>query len=173
MQPEVSGTTTASPLAESARGWQNIQLAVMGFIGFCGVLKMGTEQAGPEWLGWWSTGMSVLALITSVFSTWMVGSVAFPTLGAEAQMPPSAPGRLKSGIVMTFISVAMMALAGAAGWWPSSGDNIKVTAQDGEVACGTKVDGAPAGQLWLETADGTVRVNLSGLADMEVVGSCE
>lgn len=173
MQPNVSGPAP-SPLVDSARGWHNIQLGVMGFIGFCGVLKMGSEQPGPEWLSWGSAGMSILALVTSFFSTWMVGSVAFPTYGPEAAMPAEAPGRLKGGIVMTFISIAMMAIAGAAGWWPAAegGAKVQVTDSRGGTACGSLVDNAPAGILWIKTEKGTVTVSLDALSDLTPVDKC-
>ncbi len=163
-------------MIESAKGWHNIQLAVMGFIGLCGVLRMGETPAGPDWLMFWSTGMSVLAFITSLLSMWMVGSVAFPLYGfaSEQQMPESAPGRLKGGIGMTFASIIMMVLASLAGWWPtpSGTDSVEVRDSRGASACGTWVDGAPAGSMWLRTDDGTVTVRLSQVTDMRPVATC-
>jgi hypothetical protein len=163
-----------SPIAESARGWHNMQLAVMGFIGFCGVLRMGETPAGPAWLGWWSGGLSILALITSILSTWMVGSVAFPTYAPEAGTPPEAPGRLRAGIKLTFAAMAMMALAAAAGWWPTdSEDKLKVSDREGTSACGTLVEGAPLGQIWLKVPDSDVEaINISAIAKMTPVSSC-
>src|SRR4029453_2935006 len=109
----------SSSLAESAKGWHNIQLAVMGFIGLCGVLRTGTTPNGPDWLSWWSAGMVVLAFLTSLLSMWMVGSVAFPlyNFGLGGEMPARAPQRLRGGIRATFVSIVMMALAAVGGWW--------------------------------------------------------
>lgn len=167
MQPE---GIQVSPLADSAKGWHNLQLAVMGFIGFCGVLKMGAEPSGPAWLGQWSAGMTILAFVTSLASTWMVGTVAFPLYeDPAAQM---SPGRLKTGIKMTFVSIALMALAGLAGWWPAGGEKVEVTDGSGASACGEWVSGAPTGSLWLRTEQGTITINIQSVADMQQVGSC-
>jgi hypothetical protein len=164
-------------MAESAKGWHNIQLAVMGFIGLCGVLKMGTSPDGPQWLGWWSAGMVVLAFVSSLLSMWMVGSVAYPlyNFGGEAQMPAAAPARLKGGIRMTFVSILLMVLGGLTGWWPGGADSGKVEVKDanGGSACGAWVDGAPAGSLWLRTADGKViTISIRAIAQMNQVSSC-
>lgn len=166
-----------NPMAESAKGWHNIQLAVMGFIGLCGVLRMGNEPDGPAWLGMWSAGMVILAFVSSLLSMWMVGSVAFPlyNFGGESQMPAGAPQRLRGGIRMTFVSILLMVLGGLAGWWPSGvgGDKVEVRDANGTSRCGTWVDGAPAGSIWLRTSDGTViTINLRAVAEMNQVGAC-
>jgi len=163
-------------MAESAKGWHNIQLAVMGFIGLCGVLRMGNTPNGPEWLGWWSAGMVILAFVSSLLSMWMVGSVAFPlyNFGGDAQMPDGAPQRLRGGIRMTFVSILLMVLAGLTGWWPAGGGDNKVQVSDanGTSACGAWVEGAPAGSIWLRTSDGVVTINIRAIAQMNKVSSC-
>jgi len=158
-------------LIDSAKGWHNIQLAVMGFIGLCGVLRMGETPAGPEWLSFWSTGMSVLAFISSIVSMWMVGGVAFPIYSGD-QMPRNATGRLKGGIGMTFAAIIMMALASLAGWWPTSDSQVQVSDGAGNSACGKWVQGAPAGSMWLQTGEGRVTVALKNVAEMRRVSSC-
>jgi hypothetical protein len=163
-------------MAESAKGWHNIQLAVMGFIGLCGVLRMGNTPDGPQWLGWWSAGMVILAFVSSLLAMWMVGSVAFPlyTFGGEAGMPQSAPQRLRGGIRMTFVSILLMVLAGLTGWWPAgaSESNVQVRDANGASVCGTWVEGAPAGSIWLRTPDGVVTINVRAIAQMDKVSSC-
>lgn len=146
----------------------------MGFIGLCGVLQVGETSTGPAWLDWWSGGMAVLAFLSSLVSTWMVGGVAFPMYSASAEMPANAEGRLKGGIRMTFVSIAMMVLAGAAGWWPEGADGGKVEVKNsqGDSACGTWVSGAPAGFLWLETSQGLVKVSIEAVTEMKPVSSC-
>ncbi len=179
MQPEgpAGNFAAGNPMAESAKGWHNIQLAVMGFIGLCGVLSMGETPDGPQWLEWWSAGMAGLAFVSSLLSTWMVGSVAFPLYGftnpGEA-MPASAPGRLRGGIVMTFISIALMVLSSVSGWWPSAagGDKVQLKDARGGVACGTMVDGAPAGSVWLQTSDRVLKIEIGAIAQMSPVSSC-
>lgn len=167
-------------MIDSAKGWHNIQLAVMGFIGLCGVLRMGEEPAGPEWLSWWSTGMSVAAFVTSIISMWMVGGVAFPLYGGE-QMPENSGGRLKGGIIMTFVTIVMMALGALGGWWPatessgssgSSGSNVEVSDPNGNSACGELMDGAPSGSMWLQTAEGRVTISLRNVTEIRQVSAC-
>jgi hypothetical protein len=160
-------------MIDSAKGWHNIQMAVMGFIGLCGVLRMGETPAGPEWLSWGSMGMSVAAFVASLISMWMVGGVAFPLYGGE-QMPANAPGRLKGGIGMTFAAIVMMALAALGGWWPSSagGNNVQVSDAGGNTACGELVQGAPSGSMWLQTGEGRVTVGLKNVAEIRQVASC-
>ncbi|MFD0597018.1 hypothetical protein ACFQZ4_36105 [Catellatospora coxensis] len=62
MQPDgilpsaVSTADSADPLAkliDSARGWHGVQLGVLGFIGFCGVLKMGAQAPAPTGCSGW------------------------------------------------------------------------------------------------------------------------
>ncbi len=169
-------------MAESAKGWHNIQLAVMGFIGLCGVLSMGATPDGPQWLEWWSAGMAGLAFVASLLSTWMVGSVAFPLYGFTGpgdQMPAGAPGRLRGGIVMTFMSIALMVLSSVSGWWPAEaggsgggGSTVQIADSRGGTACGTLLDGAPAGSIRLQTAQRVLTVDLGNVAQMTPVSSC-
>jgi hypothetical protein len=163
-------------LIDSAKGWHNLQLAVMGFIGLCGVLRMGETPAGPQWLSWWSTGMSLLAFVCGIISMWMVGGVAFP-LYSGGQMPRNATGRLKGGIGMTFAAIVLMALGSLGGWWPTSGgqasaEQVEVSDGTGNSACGKWVQGAPAGSMWLQTGEGRVTVALKNVAAMRQVSSC-
>jgi hypothetical protein len=134
---------------------------------------MGETPAGPDWLQFWSTGMSILAFVFALLSMWMVGSVAFP-LYSGGHMKPSAPGRLKGGIGMTFAAIIMMALAGMAGWWPTgASDKVQVSDGSGNTACGRWVEGAPAGSMWLETESGQrVTVSLKAVSEMRQVSTC-
>lgn len=162
-------------LIESAKGWHHTQLAVLGFIGFCGVLRMGESPSGPEWLSWWSTGMSILAFLCALISTFMVGNIAFPLYGRDpsAELPPGAADKLRTGIRTSFAAIILMALASLAGWWPSGGeDQVEVRDSAGASACGTLVEGAPAGSMWLRTDEGVVTINLQAVAQMRPVGSC-
>lgn len=159
-------------LIDSAKGWHNIQLAVMGFIGLCGVLRMGETPTGPEWLSWWSAGMSVAAFISGIISMWMVGGVAFPLYGG-GQMPRNAAGRLKGGIGMTFATIVMMTLGAIGGWWPTGGNNVQVSDPSGNSACGELMQGAPSGSMWLQTDAGrVVTVSLKNVAEIRQVSTC-
>jgi hypothetical protein len=139
---------------------------------------MGETPDGPQWLEWWSAGMAGLAFVSSLLSTWMVGSGAIPLYGftnpGEA-LPECAPGRLRGGIGLTFISSARMVLSSVSGWWPSeAGGGGKVELKDarGGVACGTMMDGAPVGTIWLQTADRVLKIEIGAVAEMSPVSSC-
>jgi hypothetical protein len=163
-------------LIDSAKGWHNIQLAVMGFIGLCGVLRTGETPTGPEWLSWWSTGMSVAAFVTALISMWMVGGVAFPLYGGE-QMPRNATGRLKGGIGMTFATIVLMALGALTSWWPAGADgeggNVQVSDATGNSACGELMRGAPSGSMWLQTDEGRMTVAIKNVTEIRQVAACQ
>lgn len=164
-------------LTESARGWHSIQMAVLGFIGFCGVLRMGADAPGPEWVQWMSGGMVVTAFVSALWSIFMVGKVAYPVDEAAdgPEQVAQVGGRLRAGIRATVLAVAMIASAGATAWWPADtkGGSVEVRDGKGGSACGKIADGAPAGILWLENADGTkVAVNLAAIAELKPVSSC-
>lgn len=161
-------------LIDSARGWHGIQLGVLGFIGFCGVLRMGEQSPSPDWLQWMATGGTVGAFVTALWSIVMVGQVAWPTDTAAAPDPAQMGGRLRSGIRMTIVSVALMAFAGLSAWWPTDGGaSVEVSDASGGKACGVVTEGAPAGTMWLTTADGeTLPIRLAAVANVRPVSSC-
>jgi hypothetical protein len=176
-----SGTSTADsadPLAkliESARGWHGVQLGVLGFIGFCGVLKMGADTSGPEWLQWIGTGGAFGAFAMALWSVVVVGKVAWP-MGDPAGTadPAEMSAQLRSGVRTTVVSVALMAVAGLSAWWPAqSGTSVEVSDGNGGLACGVVTEGAPAGTMWLTTADGeTLPIRLAAVASVRPVTSC-
>lgn len=162
-------------LAESARGWHGIQLGVLGFIGFCGVLKMGAEAPGPDWLQWTATASTVGAFVMALWSIVQVGKVAWPVGDPTAAPDPAAmSGQLRSGIRTTIVSVALMAFAGLSAWWPSeSAASVEVSDGNGVTACGVVTEGAPEGTMWLTTADGqTLPIRLAAVASLRPVTSC-
>lgn len=162
-------------LAESARGWHGIQLGVLGFIGFCGVLKMGAEAPGPDWLQWTATASTVGAFVMALWSIVMVGKVAWPVADPGVAPDPAAmAGQLRSGIRTTIVAVALMAFAGLSAWWPAeSAASVEVSDGNGVTACGVVTEGAPDGTLWLTTADGqTLPIRLAAVASVRPVTSC-
>jgi hypothetical protein len=56
----------AAQVAASAKGWHSLQMAVLGFIGICGMLREGT---GPSWLQWLAAGLVLLGLPSSAASS--------------------------------------------------------------------------------------------------------
>ena len=90
-------------LRVSARGWHGIQLAVIGFIGFCGVLQNGRPD-NPTWLQVWAAILVLVALVLACLGTFLVGRVAWPLFGgrfqsADADLDREAQ-RLKRGLLL-------------------------------------------------------------------------
>lgn len=156
----------AAALAElrtSARGWHGAQLAVLGFIGLCGVLQGDGGDSKPGWLQDLAGLLVLLALALACTATALVASAAWPVYGGK----PSSPGtaaelqrsgrRLRSGLVLTFVAVTVLAVATSSAWWPaqestaggsaagavgSSTALVEVTT-DGGTACGTLAPADP------------------------------
>jgi Flp pilus assembly pilin Flp len=172
----------SSRLAElrvSARGWHGIQLAVIGFIGFCGVLQSGRPD-NPTWLQVWAGILVLVALALACTATFLVGRVAWPLFAG----PQSADGdfesearRLRRGLLLTFVAVAVLALGTASGWWPQpagedgGGQLVAVQASSGERACGSLEDSSP-GSLRVSVDGRPVVVSLRDLAAVAPVDSC-
>jgi hypothetical protein len=191
MQPDLSSPPPsgegAERLASSARGWHSIQLAVLGFIGICGVLRTGSDSNGPQWIRWLSAALALFAFVLACLAIYQVGRVAYPFYGAPG--PSSVPAgpdglaastrRLRTGVRMTYVAVGCLALAAVSGWWPgaaasgggAAGALVQVGAASGESACGTLLDGGP-GTLRLDTPEGTVSVRLESVLTIQPVASC-
>lgn len=99
---------------------------------------------------------------------------------AAAAGAGTAARRLRAGVAMTFMAVALMALAASAGWWPVGEDgdggdataaDVRVTVRGGGTACGRLVD-APAGIVRLVTDDGTAEVAIGRLTTIAAVDGC-
>jgi hypothetical protein len=151
-------------LRGSARGWHGIQLAVIGFIGFCGVMQNGRPD-NPAWLQVWAGILILVALGLACIATFLVGRVAWPLLGGgEAAVANPAVEleregrRLRRGLVLTFVALAVLALGTASGWWPQpasdggSANLVAVQVSSGERVCGSLE----------QTGEGTLRVSVSG-----------
>jgi hypothetical protein len=177
----------AERLASSARGWHSIQLAVLGFIGICGVLRTGSDSNGPQWVRWLSAALALFAFALACLAIYQVGRVAYPFYGAPGPSSvlagpdglAASTRRLRTGVRMTYVAVGCLALAAVSGWWPgaaaagggAAGALVRVSGGSGESACGTLLDGGP-GTLRLDTAEGTVSVRLASVLTVEPVASC-
>jgi len=174
----------SSRLAElrvSARGWHGIQLAVIGFIGFCGVLQNGRPD-NPTWLQVWAGVLVLLALVLACVATFLVGRVAWPLFGGPQAVDAAADleheaRRVRRGLLLTFIAVAVLALGTASGWWPqAAGDDgggqlVAVQASSGERACGSLTQSSP-GTLRVSVDGRPVVVSLRDVAALDPVDSC-
>jgi hypothetical protein len=175
-----AGDRSLRELANSARGWHGVQLAVLAFIGLCGVLS-DVDPAMPRWLQVTAGALAAAALIASCLSIFIVARVAWPfsSRAADGDVPQEAARRLRTGIALTYVAVGLMALAASSSWWPSpdgaridgSGATVRITDQAGRTACGTIIDG-PTATIRLATADGPIELAATGLADIVPVDGC-
>jgi len=146
VESSVADNTDTSSLAElrtSARGWHGVQLAVLGFIGLCGVLQRGNEDV-PRSLQILSGGLVLGALVVACVATVLVAVSAWPVY-ARAPHPDDQTevrrtvGRLRIGIALTFVAVALTALATTSQWWPAEPEAtaaiVEVSTAGGEI-CG-------------------------------------
>ena len=169
----------AGRLATSAKGWHSIQMALLGFIGICGVLRNAGDA--PPWLQWLAAGLALVALAFAGGGIYNVGRVAYPfygggpmRLGGQQQL--EAAGRqLRRGIRMTFLSAAAVAIAAVSGWWPNDtgvgtggaamAATVEVRDEAGRRFCGELV-GAPDGFVRVSTAAGAIVLRLTGVASI-------
>lgn len=144
MQAQGQGADRLAELRVSARGWHGVQLAVLGFIGLCGVLQPDASDGNPGWLRW-LVGLLVLAAFAlACAATVLVALAAWPIYGPQPAQEGSAKEiartsrRLRSGIAVTFVAVALLALATSSVWWPVDGGpdcEVEVRTSAG-VVCG-------------------------------------
>ncbi|MDX6681305.1 MAG: hypothetical protein QOG94_1344 [Solirubrobacteraceae bacterium] len=176
-----SGQDRLLELRASAKGWHGVQMAVLGFIGLCGVLQR--DDAGdPTWLQVWALLLAVAALLTALWAIVLVGRAAWPLYGPQPELPSEldyearlrvASRQLSRGLALTFVSVALLALGTASAWWPSSVEAglVEVQAASGQRVCGALAD-APHGELHVVSGGSTVRVALQDVSAVRAVGAC-
>jgi hypothetical protein len=121
MEPNEAGAATpadgaAGRLAElsaSARGWHTIQMAVLGFIGICGVLRT-TDSPAPRAIQWLAAALAVAALAAASLAIFSVGRVANRTLFPVPE--PAAPQRGTAPKAQTVTSRRCRSSAGPGSW---------------------------------------------------------
>ena len=176
----------SSRLAElrvSARGWHGIQLAVVGFIGFCGVVQDGRPD-NPMWLQVWAGILALVALLLACVATFLVGRVAWPLFtGRQASAASEVADleregrRLRRGLLLTFVAVALLALGTASGWWPQSaaenggGGLVAVQVRSGERVCGS-LDEASPGTVGVSVDGRRLAVSLQDVVGVDPVDGC-
>jgi hypothetical protein len=187
-----SATAAQDHLAElraSAKGWHGIQLAALGFIGLCGVIQTG-DSTEPQALQVMSGVLVLVAFVLACAGICLVGRAAWPLYRGE---PAPADGGgttaiaqtsrlLTRGLLMTFLSIAALALATAASWWPkddgagtagaAAAAQVQVQTNDGRSACGELRESPQAGTLRVVAAGGPVDVALSSLASVAPAAGC-
>lgn len=176
----------AERLAElrgSARGWHGIQLAVIGFVGLCGVLK-GEGSGAPGWVEALAGYLALAALALACIATYQVGRAAWPFYDVR-RAPPSASEellrtsrRIKSGLTLTFVAVALVALAGLSSWWPADDDGgggggeavVELEAGGGSI-CGTLAQAQP-GAVAVVSEGRQVAVPIEQLTGLRPADGC-
>jgi len=167
-------------LSSSARGWHTIQMAVLGFIGICGILRTGSSSA-PRAVQWLAAALAVGALAVACAAIFMVGRVAYPvsdatdgTDGPRAALGAAgAAARLRAGIRLTIVALILAVIAALSGWWPAASPTaaVAVTATSGQTWCGPLVSG-PASAVSIRTADGVITVAAEDIAQVRPLTQC-
>jgi hypothetical protein len=164
-------------LSASARGWHNIQMAVLGFIGICGVLRA-TSSPAPRAVQWLAAALAVAALAAAALAVFTVGRVAYPiddTADGAGALPSAgqAARRLRAGIRLTIVALILAVIAALSGWWPASSSTsaVAVTATSGQAWCGPLVNG-PAAAISVRTGNGVITVPAQAIAQIHPVAQC-
>jgi hypothetical protein len=179
-------TSSASRLVElrtSARGWHGVQLAVLGFIGLCGVLQGNAAQDEPRWLQVLAGVLVLVALALACTATALVATAAWPVHEIEDGPPAGVAvdsllhhtaSRLRLGIVITFLSVVVLTLGATSSWWPNDASRetsqVEVTTSQG-TACGQLRDADP-GTIAVQTARGPIAIPAGDVVRLRPVASC-
>lgn len=167
------------PLQASARGWQQLQVGVLGFVGLCGLFSGDASAARPAWVQDASGVVAVTGLAAALTAVVIVASVAHP-FTARPMSAVAAARRLRSGIIVTFVAVTLTALAALSWWWPQHREGAEAPAPAQRVvavatttgsACGDLVESG-SGAIILDTEGKRVRIPLSRLSSIEVVDKC-
>ena len=176
-EPAVVPADRLEELSASARGWHTIQMAVLGFIGICGVLRT-TSSPAPRAVQWLAAALAVAALAAACAAIFAVGRVAYPvsdsTDGAGAGLSAAgAAVRLRNGIRLTIVALVLAVIAALSGWWPSAdaAAAVAVTSASGQVWCGPLVSG-PAGAVSVRTTNGVITVAAQDIAHVRPAGQC-
>ncbi|MFP5362693.1 MAG: hypothetical protein ACLGI5_08175 [Thermoleophilia bacterium] len=171
-------------LRASAKGWHGIQLAALGFIGLCGVIETG-DSTNPWTLQVMSGVLVLVAFALACAGIYLVGRAAWPLYRGDPQSAPRGAGaveaasrQLTRGLVLTFLSIAALALATAASWWPKEADGagaaqqVRVQTADGATACGELRDAPQPGRVRIAAGSRTVDVALASLASIAPTADC-
>lgn len=154
----------------SARGWSGIQLALMGFIGLCGVLQ---TPGGPYAVQFVGGLLALAALVLAVAGAVIVALVAWPLSDTG---PARGQALLRAGVAFTLVSGALIGLAGLSGWWPERAAGtgpalVEIGDAAGRTACGALADSG-SGSLALLIDDRRVTIPLRSLSTVRPVDRC-
>ena len=166
-------------LRASAKGWHGVQLAALGFIGLCGVIQTG-ESSDPWSLQVIAGILVLLAFVLACAGIVLVGRAAWPLYRGDATSGSVAAvsSQLTRGLLLTFLSVASLALATATSWWPAEREDrgaaaeVQVQTRDGRTACGALGVPPRPGALRVIAGEQAIDVELTSVASLTPVGGC-
>jgi lysylphosphatidylglycerol synthetase-like protein (DUF2156 family) len=170
-------------LRASARGWHGVQLAVLGFIGLCGVLQKNAGSSKPDWLQALAGLLALVAFAVACVATVLVALAAWPVYAAhpgtqdEESEVAGTSRRLRTGITLTYVAVAVLALAASSGWWPAgsggsqAGSAVEVNTRAGAL-CGALAAPSQPGTLAVSSQGRVVELALSDVESLKPVESC-
>jgi hypothetical protein len=163
-------SVSADAVSASAREWHKLQLAALAFVGLCGVLTGDSGTRLPIFLQSVAGVLALVALAVAALGLLLVAVVAWP-LGAPVD-PAAGARRLRAGVILTCVAVALTALSASSNWWPQSAAEhpVEVSTSSG-TACGQVVDSA-AGWIDLDVRGTVVRVDLADLVSLQPTESC-
>ena len=183
MDTDDQSSSRIGELRASARGWHGVQLAVLGFIGLCGVLQQHGGSDLPHWLQVLAGLLALAAFATACVATVLVALVAWPVYASRAAAADDdgdverTGKRLRTGIALTYVAVAVIALATSSAWWPAhasteqAGGSVEVSTGAGQI-CGDLATPSGRGVLALTAGGRTVEVALSDVVSVSPVDSC-
>lgn len=182
MDADGQGTSRIGELRASARGWNSVQLGVLGFIGLCGVLQNSAGSGQPEWLQWLAGLLALVAFALACVATVLVALAAWPVYATDPAAAEDADvagtgRRLRLGITLTFVAVAVIALATSSAWWPSetassqSTGAVQVGTQSGQL-CGELAAPSSTGILAISAGGRVVELELPDVVSLRPVDSC-
>jgi len=149
-------------------------MAVLGFIGICGILRTASSPA-PRAVQWLAAALAVAALAAACVAIFTVGRVAYPVSDAAdgGSAVPGAAARLRAGLRLTIVALILAVIAALSGWWPAASTTaaVAVTASSGQAWCGPLVSG-PAGAISVRTAHGIITVPAPAIAQVRPVAQC-
>ncbi|WP_432133383.1 MULTISPECIES: hypothetical protein [unclassified Streptomyces] len=173
----VPGTAReADGLRTAAKGWHGLQLAVLGFVGLCGVLKGSGPDQVPRGVQILAGVLALAALAVACLAVLLVGLVAWPLYGGARTAPAARAGRvLRLGIVLTFVAVVLLALSTAASWWPvprrGATEGLVQVSTGAVTVCGA-LRGGGDGFLVLRADGRTAAVPLDRITALRPVSDC-
>ena len=182
------GEGRIAELRGSARGWHGVQLAVLGFIGLCGVLREGAGSNAPHWLQVLSGLLVLAAFGIACLATVLVALAAWPVYAPRRPGAAGQPGedsevartsrRLRVGITLTYAAVAVLAFAGSSAWWPGDEGTggqqqgaVEVTTRAGQV-CGGLQSSPGQGVMAVSSGGRVVQVALADVVTLRPVDGC-